>query len=429
VTGTATIDSLCVTDKIKGKIDSAYRTWHADTADKAPWAGIGGTPTTRSGYGITDAAPLTHGVSQNIIPLAISTTTWGNSQLSMPFGAGTDYIYYSGTAPVLLMTNITGDSGGVLSWNNVNKAFQIQTLNNARPIWFGNNWLTLATNGTATFSDSVISNNSKTGVSISAKDSTGNLICTGNALVDSIASVKGIKAPTGMFTNLTNWYYPLHESDTKGLVDGNIKDSLGDITIISTNFYALMGSDTIIKTWDNDGFYELDWGPFLTRSAVSTCTSNVFRVTTLEVGGSLTVENYDIAAPSIYADSCVNALVFTDRTKYYSGDAIKELRKVKGKDGQIDHATLPDFTKVIRSHIDKKTKKTIIDTTRDLGATISMLTVAVQQLSAQVDSLKAAKGGTPQGMNGNGNGLYGLIGAAALAAGIVAASLKKKSAP
>jgi hypothetical protein len=146
----------------------------------------------------------------------------------------------------------------------------------------------------------------------------------------------------------------------------------------------------------------------------------------INVGGSIVPEDYDIAAPSIYVDSCVNALVFTDRTPWYSsGDALKELQKIKGKNGKIDHASLPDFARMIQKHQDKK-KGTVIDTTRDLGATITMLTVAIQQLSAQVDSLKAAQGGAPHGMNGNGGGLYGLIGAAALAAGVGAAALKKK---
>jgi hypothetical protein len=116
-------------------------------------------------------------------------------------------------------------------------------------------------------------------------------------------------------------------------------------------------------------------------------------------------------------------LVFTDRTPYYSGDALKELNKIKGKDGKIDHASLPDFARHINTYKNKK-GKTVSDTGRDLGATITLLTIAVQQLSAQVDSLKTAQSGTPQGMNNN--GLYGLIGVAALVVGIGATALKKK---
>ncbi len=98
------------------------------------------------------------------------------------------------------------------------------------------------------------------------------------------------------------------------------------------------------------------------------------------------------------ADNC-SADSFTDRTPYYEGDALEELSKIKGKknkDGEleIDHKTLPAFTsKTKRSPNEKGKKKTaqsngrvekieeVEEVGRDLGATISMLVVAVNQLN------------------------------------------------
>jgi hypothetical protein len=103
---------------------------------------------------------------------------------------------------------------------------------------------------------------------------------------------------------------------------------------------------------------------------------------------------------NLYCALDCSALTFTDRTPFYSGDALSEILKIKGKNGKVDHATLPRFTMSISQHQQEivwkdKTKKTILktipayaDTGRDLGATISMLIVATQQLSARCDSLE-----------------------------------------
>ena len=100
------------------------------------------------------------------------------------------------------------------------------------------------------------------------------------------------------------------------------------------------------------------------------------------------------------ADNC-SADSFTDRTPYYEGDALEELSKVRGKTDeggelQIDHTTLPAFTskklKVPKKGQKIKTKgktevEEVIEDGRDLGATISMLVVAVNQLNERTKSL------------------------------------------
>lgn len=72
----------------------------------------------------------------------------------------------------------------------------------------------------------------------------------------------------------------------------------------------------------------------------------------------------------MYAGGNISASSFTDRTPFYEGDAIADVLKIKGDNGEIDHSTLPDFTRV---QIDGEEG-------RDIGAMVSILTVAVQEL-------------------------------------------------
>jgi len=127
----------------------------------------------------------------------------------------------------------------------------------------------------------------------------------------------------------------------------------------------------------------------------------------------------------------VSALVFTDRTPYYEGDAVSEIKKIKGKakgdKKEIDHDTLPEFVRVkskrwvalkkcsveeeadennkitkvyekdedippynignLKSGVDYKEVEVI---ERDLGGMVSVLTTAVQQLADKVEKIEKA---------------------------------------
>jgi hypothetical protein len=115
-------------------------------------------------------------------------------------------------------------------------------------------------------------------------------------------------------------------------------------------------------------------------------------------GGRLNCDN------DAYFAKDVSALTFTDRTPAFEGDALSELKKIKGKNGKIDHATLPKmaqretkeriYTKDEKGNkIKDKDGKPIYEDIkvpgRDLGAMISILTVAVQQLTDKVEALEA----------------------------------------
>ena len=92
-----------------------------------------------------------------------------------------------------------------------------------------------------------------------------------------------------------------------------------------------------------------------------------------------------------------SAAGYVTRSPGFTGDALSEISKIKTKDGEIDHDTLPAFTRATyETPIYKKKaidgNKTIIGYEnkpgQNLGNTVSMLIVAVQQLDAENKELK-----------------------------------------
>ena len=107
--------------------------------------------------------------------------------------------------------------------------------------------------------------------------------------------------------------------------------------------------------------------------------------------------------------NCLQAYI--DRTPFYEGDALSEVVKIKGTDGELDHKSLPSFVRVTTKKPTEKITYTQRNETqkesitknsnrnvslsaetddkeiegRDIGAMVSMLTRAVQQLKSIVD--------------------------------------------
>ena len=134
---------------------------------------------------------------------------------------------------------------------------------------------------------------------------------------------------------------------------------------------------------------------------------------------AITSANDVIVTGDAWFNGDVSALTFTDRTPFYDGDALKEIKEIKGKDGEIDHATLPEFVQVKRKKNVALKKLEVIDgefedvvefkkgdnvyhqlhklekdvdyeeievTERSLGNMISVLTKAVQELADKVEN-------------------------------------------
>lgn len=103
---------------------------------------------------------------------------------------------------------------------------------------------------------------------------------------------------------------------------------------------------------------------------------------------------------NLYVTNNMSALSITDRTPHYEGDALAELRQIRGKTRtvkgrqvkEIDHATLPAFARVKLDNGDGKQP----EEGRDLGAMISMFTVAIQQIATRLDALEGRGNGNRQ---------------------------------
>jgi hypothetical protein len=78
IVASASTGAVTLTHATSGATAGTYKSVTVNTYGHV----TGGTnPATLAGYGITDAAPLTHGVSTGYIPYATSTTTWGSSPI------------------------------------------------------------------------------------------------------------------------------------------------------------------------------------------------------------------------------------------------------------------------------------------------------------------------------------------------------------
>lgn len=87
---------------------------------------------------------------------------------------------------------------------------------------------------------------------------------------------------------------------------------------------------------------------------------------------------YTMDDGSVWIKSNCSALSFTDRTPFFDGDALTAIAGIKGIDGKIDHSTLPEFAR----HYPTNPKD---EPERDIGAMVSILTRAAQQLSARLE--------------------------------------------
>jgi len=114
---------------------------------------------------------------------------------------------------------------------------------------------------------------------------------------------------------------------------------------------------------------------------------------TREAGAGLRTVNAGCDVMNVEGD--LHAASYSDLTPYYAGDAVAELRQVRGvakraklaggksQQMEIDHSTLRAFARKRIAMADKTERDG-----RDLGAMVSMLTRAVQQLDARLAAIE-----------------------------------------
>jgi hypothetical protein len=164
----------------------------------------------------------------------------------------------------------------------------------------------------------------------------------------------------------------------------------GTITNSYGGFFSILNSDAA-------GTITNGYGIYIDNSDTTGTMTNRYGV--YQVG--TTAQNY--FQGNIYTVGNCSALSFTDRTPFYDGDALKEIKAIKGTTkGEIDHATLPSFARKTKTityrksstrDVEKGTEEVEYETkteeVRDLGAMVSILTKAVQQLTKRIEKLEA----------------------------------------
>ena len=92
------------------------------------------------------------------------------------------------------------------------------------------------------------------------------------------------------------------------------------------------------------------------------------------------------ASNNVYVTGNMSAASITDRTPHFDGDGLAALRGVRGKRGEIDHASLPAFA---RRQV--RAADGTLEEGRDLGAMISILVAAVGQLESRLAAMEGRR--------------------------------------
>ncbi len=122
--------------------------------------------------------------------------------------------------------------------------------------------------------------------------------------------------------------------------------------------------------------------------------TDYFYLLTYNAGGALVASmNFDVNG-NMYITGQMSADSYVDRTPFYEGDAVAELKTIVGKDGQLDHDTLPKFmarTITGPAMPDPSGEAEPVELKgRDLGAAVTMLVSAIKQLDARLEKLEQA---------------------------------------
>jgi hypothetical protein len=267
-----------------------------------------------------------------------------------------------------------------------------------------------ATTAAACSGNTAGSSGSCTGNAATSTNCTGNSATVTNLTVESTSVVNQDLTTdaspafvTAKLSGLTDTYVPVHTSDAVGLANSAIRSTSSAVGIgvaagatsvlqvqsaADANMLQIYqtkndgGSSNMVNVLDDRGFNGANTGNVIYATAYisgGNDSGNLLSLNTNGGGADASAFVVTMAGNAYVAGEC-SALSFNDRTPFYEGDALAEIEAIRGKDGKIDHATLPDFAKVEKVGGEKE---------RDLGAMISILTVAVQQLLERVKKLEA----------------------------------------
>lgn len=245
----------------------------------------------------------------------------------------------------------------------------------------------------------------------------GTSTATGNWNIGSNSFTSGVITSNGNYLSTRGGSNTFLRSSTNGFTGFGSSTSLGtgvsvlmygDTHSVLPNIYKIRigGADKYILSASGHDFRAEDMVTTGTLTAGDITSTG----TTIDFNVSGTVLTVGVGADN----GTVSAGIFTDRTKHYEGDALKEIKEIKGLGGEIVHSTLPSFAqakvkktntilgeKIIVEAVDAFNDKEVLkdgvkiddgiyytqtetieeteDDERDLGAMISVLTKGIQQ--------------------------------------------------
>jgi hypothetical protein len=249
----------------------------------------------------------------------------------------------------------------------------------------------------------------------------GSLTMPGTESAISIGSTPPASASsgTGIWIDRTG-LYSLNSSSSQIKIDssnGVLYAGEGGTITLSSNGFRIRGISTAMSDYNsltftnNSGHIYAQIRPYLTSALnpegalyIVTYDQNGYSIDDGIVifdTGTVTIGNDFQCNENGNFDGDLTAASYADNTPFFDGNALFEIKQIKAKDGKLDHSTLPDFAKKIINK-EKRTKKTkngmlaLVDneveteTTigRDLGASISINTVAIQQLIDKIEDLE-----------------------------------------
>ncbi len=221
---------------------------------------------------------------------------------------------------------------------------------------------------------------------------TGGSVCVGVAVPDSLVHLAA--------NNSSDTRTLTFENTTQSATKGYAGMFAGSLYLRNNVYYA--GGNVVPNA--SNGTSNIELGSPTANGyisfgtgAINTVPSESMRITgtTIDMVASGTTLTVGVGADN----GTVSAGVFTDRTKAFEGDALAEIRKIKTKNGHIDHDTLPEF---VRATVKRPIHDYVISnnngvmtanwravgeeevTERSLGAAISMLLVGMQQLDSRL---------------------------------------------
>jgi len=187
--------------------------------------------------------------------------------------------------------------------------------------------------------------------------------------------------------------------------DADFEGTLTELTSFATRYGINVGTGIVTRAK----------GLSIQRLSTTGTITNAYDVyiAAPSTGGTVTNEYciYSANDAPSYFTGAITAASYTDNTPAYEGNALEAINNIRGTNGKIDHDSLPTFAqkeikksiyedkkdedgkeiKDEKGEIEKEYVGTEITKGRDLGAMISILTKAVQELSAEVELLKKWK--------------------------------------